>query len=745
MNIAVSDNIFIEEDSIGELLAHLRKSNWLPRKGEGSEYGACLVALMVSLNTTMDPIAICESLPQKNKRMDLIDLLNSLSNLNHIGRPIKLTLADLDERLTPCLFIPEESGNKSLAPIVVMSKLTQDDGEKKSDTFSIFYGADELSNTIHTEQARIAGTAYIFTKEEDLEQDVSEESRSASGFSWFRALLERFKGLFWQVFTVSVILNIAALGAPLFIMLVYDKVVSSHSPETLTPLIIGAVLALACEAALRKLRLQSLAWFGARLDNIVSNKIFEQLSLMPPVFTERASVASQIARLRAFETVRDFFGGSLFLALIELPFTLVIIVAIAVIAGTLALIPLAIAALYLLLLLWMRPKLKQAVRRSAKAALLRQQMAFESFEKMHGLRVNGLTGVWFKQFRDLSGKASLIGFKASLIASTIESIAYFLFVTAGMLTIAFSIERVWAGDMSTGAMIASMILVWRVLGPFQILCNSLPRFEQLNNAVDQVNRLMNIKTERSEEQKGSHVDHIIGQVSFSKVGLRYTKQSDPVFAGLDFTAKPGELIAITGGNGSGKSTILKLVNGLYRPQAGAIRIDDLDIRQLDAIELRKQIAYVPQSPNFFQGTIADNLRFSDPLACDEVLKVSLHQVDAWDDVCALPDGINTFIGKGASQLPASLAYRLNLARAYIKNTRLMLFDELPYALLNSHAGEAFQKTVMQWKGHRTMFMVTHREDYIKLSDKAILLRNGLSPLVDTPDRIIRAINESNKA
>ncbi|ODS23639.1 hypothetical protein AB835_07965 [Candidatus Endobugula sertula] len=600
MNMAVASDLFIEEDSVGDMLAYLRKSNWLAKKGDGSEYSACLAALMVSLNTTMDPTSICEALPQKDSSFDLIDVLNSLSHLNYIGRSITLRVCDLDERLLPCLFIPRNAENQ---PSVVMNKCKYGNEGHQTEQFSIFYGESESSDNIDISETKYVGTAYFFTKEEDLEQDVSEDNRATSGFSWFRALLERFRGLFWQVFTVSVILNIVALGAPLFIMLVYDKVISAHSPEILTPLMVGAVLALGCEAILRKLRLQSLVWFGARLDNIVSNKIFEQLSFMPPIFTERASVASQMARLRAFESVRDFFSGSLFLALIELPFTLLIIGAIAIIGGYVALIPITTALFYLILLFWMRPKLKIEIRQSAKAALLRQQMAFESFEKMHGLRVNGLTSVWFKQFRNLSGKASLIGFRASFIASIIESVAYFIFILSGMLTVALSIERIWVGEMSTGAMIACMILVWRVLGPFQILCNSLPRFEQLNNAIEQVNRLMDIKTEQAEEQKGSHIDKLVGEITFSKVGLRYTKNSDPVFAGLNFDAKPGQLVVITGGNGSGKSTILKLVNGLYRPQAGSIRVDGLDIRQLDSIELRKKLHMSRKFLTFFEALL----------------------------------------------------------------------------------------------------------------------------------------------
>lgn len=122
----------------------------------------------------------------------------------------------------------------------------------------------------------------------------------------------------------------------------------------------------------------------------------------------------------------------------------------------------------------------------------------------------------------------------------------------------------------------------------------------------------------------------------------------------------------------------------------------------------------------------------------------MHQVDAWEDVCALQYGVDTLIGKGHVGLPTALSYRLNLARAYIKNTPLMLFDELPYALLNSSAGEAFHSMIEKWRGHRTIVIVTHREDYLKMADIAVLLRSGGAPVVDHPNRVITAINKSNE-
>lgn len=737
----VSDHLNTDGDTIATIIASLRSAEWLPHQARDSDYAVCLPALIFALNIPIELPRLCEALPHKSKRISLVDVLNTLAHLGYVARPANVRLCDLDERLLPCLFVPEKHDNEHQHAMVVMYKTVSAEGEK---AYSVFYGGNEKTLDVDVRNT-IRGTAYFFVKEEDIEDTISQPVRSAAGFSWFRALLERFRGIFWQVFALSVVLGMVSLAPPLFVMLVYDRVINAHSPETLAPLVVGASLALLTEWALRSLRYRSLAWFSARLDNIVSNKIFEQLMLMPPIFTERAAVASQIARLKAFETVRDFFTGPLFLAIIELPFTLIILLAIAIIAGPVALVPAMTAMVYIALLAWMRPKLKTSIKLAAHSYANRQKMTVESFEKMHSLRASGMTSSWFRQFRDHSGKASLAGFRSNYLASIVETIAHGLFILAGMATIVWGIERIWAGSMTTGALIASMILVWRVLGPFQTLCTSLPRFEQLKNAVGQVNRMMTIQIERNLEDVKARVGDLKGHVTFSKVGLRYTKDSDPIFAGLSFDAKPGQIVAITGGSGSGKSTILKLANGLYRPQAGTVRIDGVDIRQLDAIELRQNIAYVPQSPHFFQGTILENLRFSEPLATDEALKTALHQVDAWQDVCALPLGLDTMIGKTHVDLPTVLAYRLNLARAYIKNTSVMLFDKLPYALLNSSVGEAFYHMIEQWKGHRTIIMVTHREDYLNMADTVILLRSGHSPIVGDPASVIETINKSNEA
>lgn len=720
------------------LLEQFRRTGWMPERGSDAHFSVCLPALISALKIDIEPNQLCDILPKKEEPLDNIDLQNCLADLGYIGRSFVVRMLDIDQRLLPCLFVFDQDSTPT-PPVIILSKHVDQHNEMY---FEVFFSQTETVEKVHTSLIR-KGTAYFYCKEHSIEQLTNGESRQDTDFSWFRALLERFRGLFWQIFLLCVVTGVISLVAPLFVMLVYDKVINAHSLDSLKFLTVGALLALVTEWGLRRLRVRSLSWFGARLDTIVSTKIFEQLMLMPPYLTERASVSSQIARLKAFETVREFFNSPLFLSVIELPFTLVILMTIAFIAGPIAFVPVVTAILYAVLLLCMRGKLRAAMKLAARSNAKRQQLSVESYEKMSHIRACGMTNCFLDQFRDRSGKASMANFYAGYLSSIMEAIAQALFIIAGMVTIVWGVDRVWSDSMTTGALIACMILVWRVLSPFQTFCTSLPRFEQVSNAISQVNRLMNIPTERSNEAVKTHVRDIKGHISFNKVGLRYSKDMDPVFAGLSFQAKPGELVAITGGNGSGKSTILKLANGLYRPQAGNIRLDEVDIRQLDAIELRKNIAYVAQNPHFFEGTIADNLRFAEPLATDTMLQEALEKVQAWDIVMRLPQQLKTMIGTQHHELPTSLAYKLNLARAYLKNSQVMLFDELPYALLNSEAGEAYRQTLKDWKGLRTILMVSHREDYLKMADTVILLRKGDYPLIADPDTIINAIERSH--
>lgn len=703
-----------------------------PHFNDRSAWEICLCALVLKLEPGCRIQRLLEALPYDRTAMDEADVLNTMAHLGYACRPAAAELEDIDERLLPGLFIPGEM-RAGGDPCIVIGR--DKDGHLQ------FY--DPISRLVSAVPPGFGkeGKIWFFQKYDENRQPISKFMRKGSGHSWFRALLGRFKGTFAQILTAGLILNAIALATPLFIMLVYDRVIAAGALETLPMLALGAFVAIGFEWKLRNIRSAGLSWLAGRLDNIVGNRIFAHLIGLSPDLIEKASVAAQIARIKTFESVRDFFSGSVFLSLLEAPFVVLSIAAVAFIAGKLVLVPLFMVAGYAALFAFIRHKIKIAIRLAAKASSARQQFSIETFEKLEGIRGHGLESKWQEKFRHLSGREMMAHFHLGFLGMVAETGAHALTVLAAVTTVGFGVHMIWAGAMSTGALVATMILVWRILTPFYSLCTMIPRLEQLRNSVMQVNTLMDIDTEAEEAKSFSRLPRLKGAVSFHNVSFRYSEDGDDIFRDLSFEAQPGDMVAITGGSGAGKATILKLIKSLHRASGGVVRIDGFDIRQLDASDLRRQIAYVPKTPHFFHGSVIENMRFANPLASEDDVRKALEQADAWDEVQKLPQGMETVIGPyGAVKLSVSLASRLSLARAYLHPAAILLIDELPNTLLSGRAGENLKAYLARSKGKRTVLVCTYREDFMKLADTIVWLRGLDAPLAGSREDMFRKIN-----
>jgi ABC-type bacteriocin/lantibiotic exporter with double-glycine peptidase domain len=677
---------------------------------DSAAWRAALCMLITALNPRCKTFKVTEAMPYNAASFEIMALLDVMANLGYYARSEHLRLRDVDARLLPCLFIPDGAGNH---PCVYLSRGRIYSGRR--DALARFPDKD------------VMGTFWFFEAYSEEKTHTSKNVRAGTGFKWFRALVTRFHTTLWCVLATGLVLNLIALAAPLFIMLVYDRVLSSGAADILPMLAAGAAMGAAIEWMLRTVRSRNLSWLAGRMGNIVSNKIFAQLIHLSPGYIERASVPSQVARIKTFEAVRDFFSGSVFLSLLELPFIVIALAVIAIIAGPLVLVPVGVAALYVVLFIMVWRHVRVSIRTAAKAGSARQQFLLETVNKMEPIRSSDLTMAWRRKFRDLSAREAVTSFRLAWLGMVGEIMAHGLTVLSAVAIIGFGVGMVWAGTLTTGALVATMILVWRVLSPFYSLCTMIPRLDQIRNSVRQVDRLMEIDTEQTAHRAAARLTKMHGRVSFVNVGIRYAMESDPILAGLTFEAMPGDIVAVTGGNGTGKSTLLKMVKGMYLPQAGSIRIDGFDLRQLDPVDLRRRIAYIPQETSFFRGTIAENLRFANPLVSDREMEVALGQAGVADDIARLPDGINTMIGHGGMILSSSLELRLSMVRAYLHDAPILLIDELPNSLLSEEAGQFMKDNLLRHKKDRTAIIVTHREDFMYLADTIVVLRRGLPP------------------
>lgn len=672
----------------------------------------CLIPLLEALGWRGHPRHVAESIPHFIDSIDITSLRNVMANLHYESWPVEIRIDRIDPRLMPCLFLPNEGD-----AMVVLGL--------EPETVRVYDGGAQQYTEIP--RKRLRGTAYFFNA---VEEDTMQPVQAKVG--WFRAVGERFRGLVYQTLGLTLLLNVLALATPLFVMAVYDKVVPTGSMETLGYFAVGVGIAILCDLIIRGIRARIMSFIGARLDNIVGNAVFQRILFLPPTFTERATVGAQVARIKDFENVREFFTGPMALTFFELPFTTIFIIVIAVLGGPVAIVPIVMVILFILLGAVIQPLIRNSVARAARGASRRQELLIETLGRMRTVKHAGADDTWMERFREYSAKATLNSFYTSQYASLMQTISTVLMTASGLATIAFGVFRVLGGHMTIGALVASMILVWRVLAPLQTAFISMTRLAQVRSSIGQINALMNLKPEREPNKLVTPLKRFEGRVSFSRVSIRYSPEADPALVGVSFDVQPGEVVVIVGGNGSGKSTVLKLLMGMYLPQAGSIRIDDQDIRQLDVIELRHAIAYVPQVFEFFYGTIAQNLRLTNPTASDEELRWAVAEAGCLEDVLALEQGSGKWRRTGfdvrigdsvAGQIPTSLLQRLNLARGYLRRAPVMLFDE-PGNGLDFTGDQAFMRKVDRLRGTTTVFIVTHRPSHLKMADKILWLDSG---------------------
>lgn len=676
-----------------------------------TDLAGCVMPLLEALEWRGDPRHVAESIPHFIDALDLTSFRNILAHLHYESRPLSMNLKRLDPRNLPCLFLPDDGDALVLISV-------------DHDGFQVFDGGRGCYTQIPRKSMK--GMALFFSRIE--EEDLGMQAK----IGWFKTITDRFVPLVYQILGLTFILNLLALATPLFVMAVYDKVVATGSLTTLAYFAIGVGIAILCDAVLRSIRSRILAFVGARLDTLVGNSVFHKILFLTPAFTERAGLGAQVARVKDFENVREFFTGPMALVFFELPFVLIFVIVIAILGGPVAFVPLIMIVLYAILGLLMAPFIRRGVSKGARSGSRKQEFVVEALNNLRAIKYCGAESTWLDRYRDMSAKASLAGYTTAQMSALTNAISHVLMVSSGVATIAFGVFRVFEGEMTVGGLVASMILVWRVLGPLQTGFLSLTRLTQVKSSVNQINNLMNIKGERQPGQLVRGMRRVDGRVTFSRVSLRYSPEADPALVGVNFDIEPGQVVAVVGGNGSGKSTILKLLIGMYQPQAGGIRIDDMDIRQMDPIELRHSVGYVPQQAQFYYGTIAQNLRLANPTATEEDLHWALDQAGALEDVLALEQGsgkwarsgLDVRIGdSGQSQLPASLLQRLNLARGFVKRSPVMLFDE-PGNGLDFESDKLFMQRIGEMKGQTTSFIVTHRPSHLRMADMIVWLDTG---------------------
>lgn len=664
-----------------------------------SDLARCLPLLLWLMDWRGGPADLLAALPHAEPDIDLTDLRNTLAVLGYPTRLHRLRRGRLPPGLLPAIL---------LAPGQPAAVLYADEQER------LLRVEPEGGTASPCPPGALRGLL--------LARAPAAPARPRQG--WFAGVARRFHGDLPALLGVSGLMAVLGLAVPAFTMAVFDTIIAGHSPQTLPMLAAGVAGAVLAEAGFRALRQRALLRIGERLDRLVSGAVFTKLMSLPTALVERAGTASQVSRLRDFAAIREFLTGSFAIAVLDLPFTVVVLGLMLALGGWIALVPVGTLVAFGLLFLATRAPLRLAIAEAARTAQAREALAVEALESARTLKLAGAEARWVERYAAAAAASAAASARAGTLSGGVLVAAQAIVTLSGLAAVVTGVLAVFAGSMTAGALIAGMMLIWRVLGPLQTGFTMLSRWEQTQASIRQVDGLMALESERPDPLEARMAPPERGEIVFHRVTLRYLPQAEPVLAGASVTIRPGEVVAVVGSEGAGKSSLLLLVAGLYRPQGGVVRIDGHDVRGFDPAVLRRHIGWVPQKPELLYGTVAQNLRLAHPTASDAVLRHAAAEAGVLAAIEALPRSFDTRVGDNRSgSLPRSILLRIALAGALLREAPILLLDE-PVAGLDDACAAAFTDVIASRRGRCTILMATHRPSHVRLADRVLRVRDG---------------------
>jgi ATP-binding cassette subfamily C protein LapB len=555
--------------------------------------------------------------------------------------------------------------------------------------------------------------------------------------TWFWSLIKDNTGIYGRVIVASILINLFGLVSPLFIMNVYDRVIPNSAIETGWVLGIAALTAFGFDFIMRTLRGYFIDLAGRRIDVMASRRVYDQVLNMR-LAGKPASSGAFANMLREFDSVRDFITSATMTALVDLPFTFLFLLAIFILAGPIALLLFFLMVIVVGIGMLLQIPLRDVVARSAHAGEAKHGLLVETIGSLEAIKSIGADGRLRARYGAHVGEAASHATTSRFISGLGVNIATFLQQAATIIIVLLGMYMVRDGNMTMGALIASVMLGGRAIAPIGQVANLLTRYHQSRGSLKTLNKIMSKPVERPPHKQFLHRPHLDGKITFDRVSFMYPGTDRKILDNISFTINPGEKVGIIGRVGSGKSTIARLMMGLYEPQDGAILADDTDYRQVDPADLRRNIAYIAQDVVLFRGTIRENITIARPQATEAEILDAAKASGVHEFISRHPMGYDAPVGERGEGLSGGQRQAIALARAMLLKPQIFVCDE-PTNAMDSFAEESFTRHIKGQIGDKTFVMITHRQNLLTLVDRLILVDQGKIVIDGVRDRVLQAL------
>ena len=556
---------------------------------------------------------------------------------------------------------------------------------------------------------------------------------TTSDRAWLRPMLRPVRGIYREVAAMSLFVNLLALATPVFVLQVYDRVVFYAGISTLKGLVAGMAFVLLFDFVLRQTRSRMLQKAALRLDVSVGRKLFERLLALPLKELERRPGAYWQSLYRDLEAVRNTLSGSSAILMIDLPFAVLFIALVFVIAEPVAWVLVVVLPLYIGLGLASGQALKAASQAERSAGFERDRLIGEMVGGRGTVRALAM-GEWLKpRWEARHGQSIESALSRGGNADSYVNMALFLTMATTVVVTTVGALAIIDQRMSIGALIAANILVGRIAGPFNQLVGTWRNYANYRQAVGRLGEVF--ATAEDVPRQEIELERPKGVITMDQVSYKYDEDAGPAIDGLKATIRPPGMLGLIGANGSGKTTLLKLLQGLYTPDSGRVLIDGVDIAQLSRRQLADWIGYVPQDCVLFSGTIRDNLCVSKADASDEEIIKAAKLIGLHQRVVDMPDGYGSDVGEGGAKLPGGLRQRIAIARALVGDPAIVLLDE-PSSNLDLEGEAELSAALKSLAESRMVIIASHSRALLAVCRMVMALDHGRLAKVGQPHEMV---------
>lgn len=556
---------------------------------------------------------------------------------------------------------------------------------------------------------------------------------SQPGQHWFFGPLKRLWRSYTEVALGAFAANLLAIGSALFAMQVYDRVVPNAAYDTLWILASGVVLAVILEGVLRIMRGHLLTVLGKRLDLQLSTLLFSRV-LSTRLAAKPVSMGAFSTQVREFESVREFFTSSSAALISDLPFLVIFLLIIALIGGHIVWVPLLACVLMVLPGLLAQRLLGNLSRQHLREGAMKNGLLLEAFEHLETVKAAHAEGRCLHQWETLTGALSNTALKSQALMSSLSYASSIIQQLCYVGVVVFGVYRINDGAMSVGALVACSILASRAIAPLSQAAGILGRWQHIRVALEGLDQLMGAEQERPSGKRFVHKERLAGHYQLEGVRLAHG-DNPPVVNIRNLDIRAGERVALLGGNGAGKSSLLRLLSGLVSPQSGRLLLDDISLSQIDPADRQRGIGYLPQDVALFHGRLRDNLNLGNAALGDEELLEALDGVGLGSFVRGHPLGLDMpILGNGS--LSGGQRQAVGLARVLLQDPAILLLDE-PTAAFDQTSELHVIQYLQGWLGSRTLILTTHKKSMLALVDRAVVLRQGEVVMDGAMDKVVQ--------